>query len=432
MLTIGASHRTATSEMLGDYGRAAESLRTGLRDGLLGRDLPVRELAILSTCARVEIYAVADDSAREEAARFVGREVFGAAMDASASRTPYRLTGPDTVRHLCRVASGLDSFVLGEHEIAGQVQRAFRDAIRLREGASVLENLAAAAKRASSRVRSETGLGRHPVSVSSVAVDIAHARLGGLSRRHALVVGAGEAGLLVARSLRAAGVGEVTVVNRSIRRARRIAAEVDARAAELSRLDGLLAEADVVMTATGAQGVVVDATAASRALDVRGGRAEPLVILDLALPGDVDPAVRRLRGVELLTLEDVKSRVRRHLWLRREELGAAERVVGEVVDDFVHKQESPAVETVIGELRRSIEAVRSSEVDRWLARRESEVPPSRDELDHLTRSIVNKLLHEPMRRLRAAPVDGECRRPLVRAARELVGDTSDERPAPGG
>lgn len=419
MLTVGASHRTASSALLGDFGQAALTFRAQLRDGVHGpTGVPLSELVVLSTCARVEVYAVTEQSAAEEAAHVVGRAVFGSE---GASRTSYRLRGHEAVRHVCRVASGLDSFVVGEHEIAGQVQRAFKDVVRERVDATVLDGVAAVARRASSRVRAETGVGRYSASVGSVAVAIVRERLGeDLSRSEALVVGAGKAGLLVARALRYSGVGRLSVVNRSEDRARRVAAEVGGRTAGLDRLPELLASADVVLSATGSDETVVDPTTAREALARRGPGRGPLLLLDLALPGDVDPAVGRLDGVELLTLEDVKERVHRHIDLRRDELGAAEAVVDEVLEEFVRQQEATDVDGLIGALRRSIEDVRATEVGRFLERRHPDVPPSREELDQLTRSIVNKILDDPMRRLRAAPPPGSAGRLLLGLARELV------------
>jgi glutamyl-tRNA reductase len=429
MLTIGASHRTATSAMLGDFSRAAEAFRAQLREGGGARGgLSVQELAVLSTCARVEVYAVAEDSAADEAARLLGREVFGSEPVSGAEALPYRYRGPDAVRHVCRVAAGLESFVVGEHEIAGQVSRAFKNVVRVRDDANVLEGVAAVARRASRRVRSETDIGRYPASVSSVAVDLVRERLGDLSTSRALVVGAGKAGLLVARALRSSGVASLAVVNRSLDRAREVASEVGGEAAGLVRLPELLAGADVVVTATGAEGLVIDVRMADAAVRARSSMRTPLLIVDLALPGDVAPEVGGLGGLELLTLEDVKGRVHRHLSLRRDELGAAERVVDEVVDDFLRQQDAPDVDALIGEVRRSIEAVRSAEVGRWLEARGSDAPPSREELDQLTRSIVNKLLHDPMRRLRSAPPLSGRSRILLRAARELVGLDLDEVP----
>lgn len=418
MLTIGASHRTASPAVLGDFGRAAEAFRTELRDGVHGpTGLPLAELAVLATCARVEVYAVTHDSALDEAERVLGREVFGFA-DGVVTPT-YSLRGHDALRHVCRVASGLDSFVVGEHEIAGQVRRALKDAVRTPVEAGVLDGVAALVKRASRRVRTETGIGRHPASVSSVAVDIVRTRLGPLDDRTALVVGAGEAGLLVAETLRRSGIGSLKVVSRSRDRAEGVAARVGGEAAGLEALSDLLVEADAVLTATGAGGIVVGVASVRKAVARRGPARPPLLMVDLALPADIDLEVSALAGVELLTLEDVRARVVQHIALRRDELGAAEVVVDEVVDDFVARQDAPDVDGLIGALRRSIEEVRSSEVSRFLERRNPSAPIGRQELDQLTRSIVNKLLHDPMRRLRATPMQGATGRRLLAAVRDL-------------
>jgi len=419
MLTIGASHRTASPAVLGDFSRAAEAFRASVRDGVHApTGVPVRELAVLATCARVEVYAVTQNTHTDEAEQVIGREVFGFA-DGVVTPT-YSLRGYDSLRHVCQVAAGLDSFVVGEHEISGQVRRALKDAVRADAGATVLDGVAELVKRASRRVRTETGIGRHPASVSSVAVDIVRARLGALHARKALVVGAGEAGLLVAETLRRSGIGTLTVANRSLSRAERVAAEVGGRAAGLDMLAELLAEADAVLTATGAEGIVVDVASVREALSRRDPARGPLLMIDLAVPGDVDLEASSLSGVELLTLEDVRARVVQHIALRRDEIGAAELVVDEVVEDFVRKQDAPDVDGFIGALRRSIEEVRSSEVSRFLDGRDPSAPVSRDELDQLTRSIVNRLLHDPMRRLRTAPMQGVAGRRLLGAVRELA------------
>jgi glutamyl-tRNA reductase len=404
MLTIGASHITATTARLGDFGRAAQAFRADVHDGVHGPSgVPVHELAVLATCACVEVYAVTEDSAAEDAAQILDRCVFGGGAESESNGTPYRLRGPDAVRHVCRVASGIESFVVGEHKIAGQVKRAFQDVIRARSDTNMLEGVAAVARRAGRRVRSETGIGRYPASVSSVAVDLAREHLGDLADSRALVVGAGKAALLVARALRSAGVASLTIVNRSLRRAVEVAAEDGGKAAELERLPALLGGADVVVTATGAEDVVLDVTTVAKAVRRCGPDGRPLLVLDLAVPGDVDPGVGELTGVELLTLEDVKSRVHRHISFRRAELHAAERVVDEVVDEFVSRHDAPDPDALIGELRRSVETIRSAEVERWFDVRRSGSLPSRAELYRLTRSVVNKLLHDPPKRLRTTP-----------------------------
>jgi len=431
MLTIGASHRTASPAVLGDFGRAAEEFRASVRAGVHAPSgVPVRELAVLATCARVEVYAVTEDSAVDEAEWVVGREVFGYG-DGVITPT-YSLRGAEALRHVCRVAAGLDSFVVGEHEIAGQVQRALKDAVRTGAEASRLEGVAALVKRASRRVRTETAIGRHPASVSSVAVDIVRARFGTLEACKALVVGAGEAGLLVAETLRRSGIGSLKIVNRSRERAERVAVRVGGAAAGLDVLPDLLVEADAVLTATGAERIVVDARSVRDAVARRDATRPPLLMIDLALPGDVDPDVGALVGVELLTLEDVRARVVQHIELRRHEIGAAELVVDDVVEDFVRRQDVPDVDGLIGPLRRTIEEIRSSEVSRFMERRDPAAPVGREELDQLTRSIVNKLLHVPMRRLRATPMRGVEGRRLLGAARELAGLDSTQIDGRGG
>ena len=421
MITIGANHKTATAATLGALTRAAERLKTGLRDGALhATDVPVSELAVLTTCNRVEVYAVAEDDMIDAAASAVRREVFDTETDAGGANAPYEFRGVEAVRHLCRVRAGLDSMVVGEHQIAGQVARAFRDVAWVSGAGKVLEGVAAVARKAGRRVRSETDLGRYPASVSSVAVDLARKELGDLAGRSALVVGAGKAGFLVCKSLKAGGVGSLTVVNRSPGRARQVAEEVGGSVAALGELPELLTSADLVITATGADGVLVDVPAVSAAVAKRT-RAAPLLVLDLAMPRDVDPAVGELDGVELLTLEHVKARVDRHLSLRRESMGSAEAVVEEVVDEYVQQQDGPDVEALIGELRSRIEGVRSLEVERWLEARDSGGAPTREELDRLTRSIVNKALHDPMIRLRSAALGNGRGEALFRTARELLG-----------
>jgi glutamyl-tRNA reductase len=336
VLAIGASHRNATTAELGGLTHAAQRLKSRLRDRTLDpSDLLVSELAVLTTCNRVEVYAVAGHGAADAAVRALRGEVFAAADGATRGHWPYELWGADAVRHLCRVAVGLDSLVIGEHQITGQVARAFRDVVLRGDRPHVLDRLRLTARKAARRVRSETDLGRYPASVSSVAVDLARGRLGDLARCSALVVGAGKAGRLVCKTLRGSGVGSLTVVSRSMGRAVDVVQDVGGRVAPLDELPRLLTVVDLVVTATGAEGVLLDVSSVRSALAGRGHRSGPVLVIDLAMPGDVDPGVGELAGVELLTLDDLGSEVDRHLTLRRRAVGPAEAVVDEVVRDFV-------------------------------------------------------------------------------------------------
>jgi len=399
-LTIGASHRTATAATLGEITRAALGLERRIRDesGRRGR-VPVRELAVLATCGRAEVYAACDRDSVGAALAAIGEEVFGSRLIGVA----YERTGTDTVRHAARVAAGLDSMVLGEHEIAGQLTRALRGGVRLAGEGAGLEEVATVAATASRRTRAETGIGRGAASVSSAAVDIAAESLGGLEGRRALVVGAGRAGLAAARTLASLGVASLTVANRSYAQACRVARAVGGEPAALEDLAALLADVDVAVTATRAEHVVVDFETARRAAAARAGDARPLLLVDIAVPADVAPEVYELEGIQLVTLDDVARHVETRLATRRRDVAAAEEIIDEVVREHERRRGALDVERRIGELRRGVEGMRAREVERWLSRRGDDVPGewSREELDRLTRSIVNKALHASTAKLRS-------------------------------
>ena len=399
--------------------RAADRFVAGLvRDGPAGSALPVRQIALLATCNRVELYLVPEEGGEEAVRAGVCSEVFGSGSLGAAFLEPYEIGGVEAVRHVCRVAAGLDSMVIGEHEIAGQVARAFRDSVSLGTGADALSAVAKVAKMACRRVRSETALGRRSASVSSVAMDLAREELGGLEGRDVILVGAGKVGKLVARVLERSGARSVTVANRSEGSARTLADRMGGSYETLDQLPRLLAHSDLVITATNAPCPVIDDSTVRPALAARNGRG-PLLIIDLAVPRDVDAAVGALEGIRVLTLDHVKARLERHISLRLQEVGPAEKVVDEVLDHFVQDGSGREVEALIEELHRGAEELRSREVDHWVSARNGNGPPSREDLDRLTRGIVSKLLHEPMLRLRgAAEVSGRGEA-LVRTAREL-------------
>jgi glutamyl-tRNA reductase len=328
------------------------------------------------------------------------------------------------IRHLCRVAAGLDSIVPGEHEISGQVAKAFDDVTGSAGHGGVLASAAALALTAGRRVRAETGVGRHAASVGSVAVEMARERIGDLAGRSAVVIGAGAAGLSIGRALQSRGVDRLTLVGRSGERTAAAAGSVGAHAASPDQLGELLLRVDLVIAAAGADGFVVDKAMAKRVAAGRGERG-PLLLIDLAVPRDVEPGIAALPGIELIGLDDVRERVVRHLTLRREEIAPAEAIIDELMGE--HGGAEPEVDHVIGALRRTVEDVREREVERWLDGRNGAGAPSREEIDRFTRSLVNKLLHRPMRRLRAATTGTEDGRALLAAASELFGPV----PVPG-
>ena len=398
LLVLGASHHTSSVDRLESFARGAERLRRRFEDSWEGgSEPPIKEMTVLATCNRVEIYAIVGSTHEATAARFIAGEVF-VHPSSVCSDVSYQLRDADAIRHLARVAAGLDSVVVGEHQISGQVARAFSEPSSWNGEASVLRDVGRIAGRASGRVRQETKLGRHSASLGTVALDLARDELGDLEGGHIVVVGAGKMGSMVCSALSRVGASRITVANRSAERANQIAEEIGAATAGLDQLPKLLKSARVVVTATTSDKPTIDEGTVKECLTNRETTLQPLLIIDLAIPRDVDPAVAELEGIRVLTLDDVKSRLDRHISLRLGEVGPAEAVVDDVVDTSLHSPESAEVEALINQLRRNAEQIREQELGRWLGSVDG--PLSQGDVDRLTRSIVNKLFHKPMVRLR--------------------------------
>jgi glutamyl-tRNA reductase len=405
VLALGASHRTVDVAALNRFAQALAGFRTDFQDaGQVRPTLPVREISFLSTCNRVEVYAVAEEGREDEVVLGIRDRVFASAADYTDAL--YELRGASAVHHLCRVAAGLDSMVVGEPQIAGQVAKAFQAGIRFDGRGDVLGSVAALARSASRRVREETELGRHSVSMASVALDLVETELGTLEGLNGIVVGAGKIGSLVSRLMKHTGLSGLTVLNRSPERLRSLADRLGCQTAPLEMMPGLLPRADVVITATDSARPILDVAMVTASLNGRT-RSGPLCIVDLALPADVHPDVADLDGVRLFDLNDVQERLEHHVDLRMQAVGPAEVVVAEVVETHAPSVERADVEGLIGELRQDAERIRSATVDRWLERRNGSGAPDREEIDRLTRTIVNRLFHEPMVRLRTAPLPYE-------------------------
>lgn len=419
LLVVGASHRTVEVATLNGFAQGLVRMQTELqRSGYASFPFPVRELGFLSTCNRVEVYAVTGTGREDEVLGEIRLKLFPS-PDHDGCEI-YQLRGTDAVRHLCRVAAGLESMVVGEHQIAGQVARAFRDSIHMDGGGRTLASVASLAREASRRVRAETELGHHSVSIASVAIDLIKTHLGTLEGRRGIVVGAGRVGKLVSTLLTGAGITDLTILNRSLDPRRSLADRLSCKMAPLDRLPELLREADVVITATASPTVMLDEATVEEAVAERN-RERPLCIVDLALPSDVDPKVAALPNVRLLDLADVQRQLEQNVSLRMQAVGPAEAVVEEVVRSYESRSSHGEVERLITNLRREAEHIRSVEVTRWLESQNGGGAPSQDELDRLTRSIVSKLLHDPMIRLRAARGSAGMGEPIIQAARELFG-----------
>jgi len=384
----------------------------------------VDEAVAVSTCNRIEIYVAGEDAGPAEWAA-VAALARHAGMSAAALGLRLRaLRGRAVADHLFAVASGLDSMVLGEAEILGQLRRAHELAREAGACGPLLDRVMRDALGAGRRVRAGTGIARSGVSVSSAAVELAREALGSLAERRVMLVGAGKSSEVTARVLRSQGVGVLRVANRSHERAVEIARR-DGRAVALDDLEAQLADSDLVIAATACPHALIDAATVRRVMARRPGR--PLVVVDLAVPRDVEPAVRDIRGVTLLDLDDVQARVARNRAARQSDVAAARAILGAEVDRFERWRAARAATPTIAALKHAGDAI----VDELLARNaphwDAMTDADRERVEALARAVARRLLHEPVRRVKQAACEGDTA--PERAARDLFGLGTNVRPA---
>lgn len=395
LIVVGANHRTAQLEVRERFAHTPAEARASLRALLRAG---VREAVMLSTCNRTELYLVeGDDDGASHAWSLLSER-----LGADAAPHGYVRRDREAVAHLYRVASGMDSMILGEAQIHGQVRDAWEGS-RAHSGA-VLNRLFQSALNVAGRVRAETALGRGSASVSSAAVQLARQIFGSLRGRRAMVLGAGEMAELALDCFVREGVHAAIVASRSFDRAVRLAARYGATAMDHDAGWAELAEVDVLLCATGAPHSVVTLARIAPAITARQGR--PLCVLDIAMPRDVEPAVRSLDGVFLYDLDDLRAVVDASLERRRDQLPSAEDVVREEVERYWEWLAGLAAVPVLTQLRTGMELVRRAELEATLRKLEPLSPAARDAIDHLSRTLMNKFLHEPSVRLRAAAANG--------------------------
>lgn len=393
---VGVSHATADIDVRERLAHAPQEIPATLAAvrGATG----AREGVLLSTCNRTEIYLVegerdATDGAWTALSRRLGRD---------ASPYGYVRREREVVKHLFRVAAGLDSMILGETQIQGQVRDAWQ--IGRAHSSVALNRLFQSALLVAGRVRSETTIGHGAASVSSAAVQLAKKIFGSLHGRRAMVLGAGETAELALECLAAEGVRTAIVANRTYERACDMAARHGASAMHYDECWPRLADVDVMLCSTAAPHAVVTPAHIAPTLSARGDR--PLCILDIALPRDVDPAVGALENVYLYDLDDLRQLIAATVDHRRSELPTAERVIEEEVESYWSWLAGLATVPVLTEFRTRMDDVRDREV-RQLLRRLDHLPHAdRETIEHFSRALMNKFMHEPSVRLRAAAANG--------------------------
>ena len=413
---VGMNHRTAEvavrERLAFDRSAAAGAL------ALFARRWPTAEGVLLSTCNRVEVYAASRDAgpSADALAEFLAA-ARGLAVEEFA-HSLYSHGGRDAVRHLFSVVSGLDSQVVGETQISGQVRDAYHAALDAGTTGVVLNGLFQRSFRVARQVRRLTGIARRPASLGSVAADLAREVLGSLAGRTVLLAGAGETAELVLRHLRRVGAERIVVANRTFARAEELACRYGGEAAPLADLARHLAAADVLVASTGAPGFVVTEETLRRCRPEGGDR--PLIVIDLALPRDVEPAAGKVPGVHLYDLDRLEEACAAHRRRHGAEVEQGLEIVERETDAFLAWLSSRSADPVIRDLRSRLEALAREEVERLLAHLPGLAPTEREQIELMMRRFANKLAHRPTVALRRAAARGETR-PYLDLARDLFG-----------
>ena len=413
LLTLGVSHKTAPLAV-----RERLALPEGRATAVLGELTDhdaIHEAVAISTCNRTELYLLAADTVEAESAALAILARQADIRPTELTESLYSMRGSQAVRHLFGVAAGLDSMIVGEAEIQGQVKRAYELALVEGSTGPVTNRLFHEALAAGKRVRTETGVGRSRVSVSTVAVELAAEMLGDLSARRVLVIGAGENGELTAKALRERGVHTVFVANRHYNRAIGLAQRFDGTAVRFDDLPAQLGRADIVVSCTSSPHQILGREELEQ---VSGER--PLVVLDIAVPRDVDPRVRDLPGVTLYDMDDLQRAVTRNLDVRQAEAARARTLVEQENERFERWLSSLDVVPTIAALRARGEAIveqvlRENE-PRWQSLSEAD----RERLALMARAVIGRMLHEPTMRLKGSTGE-DAAYVQVHALRELFG-----------
>jgi glutamyl-tRNA reductase len=406
---LGLNHITAPVEIREQVIFAGDDVNRALTELVA---LPgVREAVILSTCNRTEFYLAADD----EGARCLGSWLIeDQKLGSEAVQALFSLTGEDAIRHLFRVACGLDSMILGEPQVLGQLKEAFR----LAEAAGTVDNehqrLFQHTFSVAKKVRTDTEIGSGPVSVAYAAVSLASQFFAGFSQHTALLIGAGATIELVARHLHGKAIGRLFVANRDVSTARSLASRFGGYALPLSELDGMLPDADILISSTASPAPVVTLPQMQKA--VRARRRRPVFAVDIAVPRDLDPGIAKLADVYLYTIDDLDKVIVEGRSSREAAVADAERILEDETQRYLDMERSKVVAPVIASLRDHGDVLRREVLEK-ARRRLAKGQNAEEVLEYAMGSLVKKLLHEPSARLRQAGEAADSR--FVDAVREL-------------
>jgi glutamyl-tRNA reductase len=402
LITLGISHKTAPVELRERLALTQAEMPAFLQELAAGPE--VQEAVVISTCNRTEITLVVGDPVTGETAALALLAQRAHVRPTELAERIYSPRNCDAARQLFRVTAGLESMIVGEAEIQGQVKRAYEVALGTGTTGPLTNRLFTAALQTGKRVRTETAIGEGQASVSSVAVDLAQDHLGDLAHRHVVIIGAGETSELTARALSERGVRTMFVANRHTDRARAMAQRFNGGVCALDELPAQLEHADIVVASTASEHPILGQDDLEVVMRTRGDR--PLLLIDIAVPRDIDPACHDLPGVTLYDIDDLQSVVAGTLSVREAEAHRAETVVEEEISRFAEWLGSLSVLPTIRALRDYgdgiVEQVLAENAGRW----EDASPRDLARIEAVARSVMNRLLHEPTLRMRTM---GEAR-----------------------
>ena len=396
LVVVGLSHKTAPVEVRERLNFQGTELLEALRD--VTREDGIAEAVILSTCNRVEVIGRADegvDGAPLLAAFLARARYFDLA---ELQKYLYTHTGRDALRHVFRVAASLDSMIVGEPQILGQVKQAFALGKAAGSVGGLLEEVLTRAFAVAKKVRRETGIAASAVSVSYAAVELARKIFGDLGGKTILVIGAGKMSELAAKHLLKNGASSIFVSNRTFDRAEELARLFGGKAIRFEKLPEYMAQADIVITSSAAPHYLIHKEDGPRYLAARKNR--PMFFIDIAVPRNVDPAINEIDNLFLYDIDDLQAVIEANLRERRKEAEHAEQMVEREVDQLLARLKTLDVVPTIVSLQERMEEIRTGELDRARRKLGALTPEQAEALDHLTRSIVNKVLHSPISQLK--------------------------------
>ena len=400
ILSIGLNHTTTPVELRERLAFSEEQVRTALSRlscGYANITSDMKEMIIISTCNRIEIYAASDQKTFSELEAFLS-DARGVSVEDVRPHL-YRFADADAVRHLLDVAAGLDSLVLGEPQILGQVTRALELARGVGASGPLLSRLFQAAIHAGKRARTETAISRNPASVSSLAAGLCERAVHDIKKAHIVVLGAGEMAELAVEALRKRGAEKLTVVNRTLENARILAERWNAATDTFENLNKTLASADIVISSTGAPHTIIQEDLIATAMRERPERS--LMLIDIAVPRDIDPGVVNVPRVRLHDIDNLNAHLEHSLAERESEVPHVEAILDEEGNKFMEFLSSLDMLPLIAGLRQQAEAIRQAELNKTLRRLPDLNEAERARIEALTQALVKKLLDTPTNRLRA-------------------------------